>query len=210
MRLFLVAERVQGPERVRRVPEPREAVVPVPLAADPLRERRRGRGHDCTRLRKYEQLQHQGAAQDGWAPAAFVLRAADPPGPELLRVPEAMLGVVPAGKEGRLVMGCRQREERVLAFAELQLAVDPGAAHARLAGSPGAEGDRVSTGGREHPGPPALDPRPLAPEEEAGLDAPGKCRGARQALDLAHDLPLRHEHLSGRKRHRVGDPGCSG
>ena len=50
-----VEERV---ERERRVAQPAVAVVPVPLAADPLRQRRRRRSDDAAGRRVGERLQH--------------------------------------------------------------------------------------------------------------------------------------------------------
>ena len=61
-RLFDVAGADECEQRQRRVAEPAEAVVPVPHAADPLRQRRRRRGDDSAGRRIREGLERQQAS----------------------------------------------------------------------------------------------------------------------------------------------------
>ena len=56
------AERVQRPQRERRVADPAVAVVPVALAAGRLRQRRRGRGDERAGRRERQALQRERAA----------------------------------------------------------------------------------------------------------------------------------------------------
>ena len=62
LRLPVEAERVQRPQRERRVADPRVAVVPVALAARRLGQRRRGRRDERAGRREREPLQREGAA----------------------------------------------------------------------------------------------------------------------------------------------------
>ena len=83
----------QRVERERRVAQPAVAVVPVALAADPLRQRRRRRGDDAAGRLVRERLQHDERRAHGLAVLALVPAAAEPLAPVALGVLERLLGV---------------------------------------------------------------------------------------------------------------------
>src|SRR5207244_2250558 len=76
--LLAVAEAEEGPGREGGVAQPAEAVVPIQVAADPLRQGGRRRGDDGTRGGVGEELEHQGTARHLVAVGAAVAAAGRP------------------------------------------------------------------------------------------------------------------------------------
>ncbi len=99
-RLPVEAECVQGAEHERAVADPGEAVVPIPLTARRLRQRRRARGHDRARRRVAQALQRQRATFDVRTPGMVGdSRQAQPPAPEVLRLAELLERLVLARRD---------------------------------------------------------------------------------------------------------------
>jgi len=92
----------QRVEREARVADPRVAVVPVPLAADPLREARRRGGDDGPGRVEAEELERQCRPVHHLAPPARVAGPPEPPAPEGRGLPEPGLHL-----RGREVEPCR-------------------------------------------------------------------------------------------------------
>src|SRR5262249_15980132 len=84
-RLAAVTEHREGEECEGRVAEPAISIIPVALAADLLRERGGGRGHDRPSRRIGQQLQREGAPNDNVAVWSVIPAIADPLDPECTR-----------------------------------------------------------------------------------------------------------------------------
>src|SRR5205807_1073530 len=78
-RLLVVLTDEQGFERQGCVAHPAIPVVPVPRAAESLRQRGGGRGDDPARRRERERLEGEERADHRLAPRAAVVRAARGP-----------------------------------------------------------------------------------------------------------------------------------
>ena len=104
VRLPVEAERVEAPERERRVPDPGVAVVPVALAARGLGEGGRGRGDDRPGGRVGQPLERERAALEVGAPRMVgEVAAVEPVLPVMGR---------PGQPPGRLVDRARRRSAR--------------------------------------------------------------------------------------------------
>ena len=91
------AERVEAPERERRVADPRVAVVPVALAAGRLGQRRGGGGDDRAGRRVREALERERAALEVGAPRVVgELAAVEPVLPVMGGPDQAVVGLVVA------------------------------------------------------------------------------------------------------------------
>src|SRR6266516_3658830 len=82
LRFAAVAEDGQRVEREARIAQPAIAVIPVPLAADPFRQRGGRRRHDRAGRRIGQQLQRQRAAPDHVPVRSIVAAIGDPLAPE--------------------------------------------------------------------------------------------------------------------------------
>ena len=110
-------------DREGRVAHPREAVVPVAVAADLLGKRRcRGGGHR-SRRRVSQQLERERAAQHLVRPGPVVLVPLDPALPPLRRRAQAPLDAPAVGRGKRAVDAEDEREERRAAVGELEPSV---------------------------------------------------------------------------------------
>ncbi len=108
-------ERLEGE---RRVPDPRVAVVPVPLAARRLRKRGRERGHRRARRHVGEALDRQRRPLHRVAqPVVRDPRGGEPPPPEARRRVDPGLRLVVALRGSKL-LGPRERAVRLLAGLE--------------------------------------------------------------------------------------------
>ena len=115
VRLPVEAERVERPQRERRVADPRVAVVPVALAARRLGQRRRGRGDERTGGRVGQALQRERAALEVRAPRVVgEVAARQPVLPVMRGPPQPLVGLVV--RAGGLVLAPRERAEPVVAF----------------------------------------------------------------------------------------------
>ena len=132
-------ERVQRAQHERAVADPGEPVVPVPLAAERLGQRRRARRHDRPCGRVAQRLQRERAPFDVGTPGMVGdLGRAEPVTPELLGPPQLL---------ERLVVGARhrsapgQRDPRRLTLLERGPGVHTGAQRAepQAAGHPQRE-----------------------------------------------------------------------
>ena len=118
VRLVVEAERVQAPQRERRVAHPAVPVVPVPFPAGRLGERGRGRGQQRAGGRVRQALQRERAALQDAAPRMIGERSVvQPPAPEV-RGPTHARGRVLV-RQRRLVVRPRQRDEVAIAFLHL-------------------------------------------------------------------------------------------
>ena len=103
-------QRVEAPQRERRVSDPRVPVVPVALATRRLWERGRPRGHQRAGRRVHEALQRERAPLQVDAPGVIgELALVQPLTPVLLRPPHPVGGVLVVGRW--LVVGPRERDE---------------------------------------------------------------------------------------------------
>ena len=182
--LARVADQVRRTDRHGRVAGPGVAVVPVALAADPLRERGRGGCHHGAGAAVDQQLEHQRRAQHVVPPGAVVLQLARPLAPEVARAAQLIKGAV--GRH-RLGPGTAPGEHEPGALAGAQ--PDHGA------GSPlgpllprravADHGDQCVAGGaaREHAMLAALDHGPLRAVAEARVEDGLELHSALPAVD---------------------------
>ena len=127
--LLVEAERVEAPQREGRVADPREAVVPVALAARGLGQRRRGGRADRARRRVGQPLEGQGAALEVPLPRVVgEVAVREPLVPEVGRVDEAVVGLVVGLRA--LVLGPRERDEGGVAVAQRRARPGPRALEA--------------------------------------------------------------------------------
>ena len=141
-RLVDVFRLEQRGERQRRVAQPAVAVVPVAKPADPLRQRRRRRGHDSARRRVGERFQHRQRAVEQIAPFLWQrhLAAGVPLAPEALGLGERHFGVDARGL-GIVRRVPREREGHALALLDRELGDRP---HVLAAGvRRGAKAERI-------------------------------------------------------------------
>ena len=94
VRLVVEAERVQPPQRERRVAHPAVSVVPVPFPARRLGERRGGGGQQRARGRVRQALQRERAALQDAAPRMIGERSVVQPSPPEVRGPPHARGRV--------------------------------------------------------------------------------------------------------------------
>ena len=198
------AELEKGIEGEGRVPHPGEAIVPVALATDRLRQRGRGGGGDRSGGREHEQLQREGAAQDRVSPGAVVGPARGPGSPEPLRVSKAPLHLRPSREYQRLAVRACDRDQGLVARGDLEATGHGVPTVFGQARRPVADGERFTPHGRHRHFAAALDTRPLGAIGKARLHPPAHRHPAGQPLDPANKLPFRSKYLSG-ERHRVGD-----
>src|SRR6185369_949728 len=168
--------------------QPGVPVVPVAVAADPLREAGRRRGDDRPRRRERHQLEREGGTLDGLPPPAVVLRLPDPGLPEAERVAKLLpaerveavrgrpLAVAAAGDdEGSLaplleeevggepvaVGGARQGRQDVERSARRREAPSPRRRSGRDARPPVVEGGAALHAERDRPADAADEPHDL-------------------------------------------------
>ena len=125
LRLLSVAEREEGIQRQRRVAQPAEAVVPVALAADLLRQRRRRRRDDRARRPVRQPFEDERAADDLLAVRALVGAAVGPRRPRRARGLELRVHLVARQPSWRELVRklVREDDERLLAGAQRPVAL---------------------------------------------------------------------------------------
>ena len=122
VRLRVEPERVQAPQRERRVADPRVAVVPVPLAPRRLGQRGGRRRHQGAGGRVGEALERERAPLQVDPPGVVgELSVVQPFAPVLLGAPHPVGGVLVGLR--RLVVGPRQRDEPLVAVAHRRVRV---------------------------------------------------------------------------------------
>ena len=195
----------QRVEHERRVTNPAEAVVPVALAADLLGQRCRGRGRDRARGRVDQQLQRQGAADDGLSPLDPRPQALGPVPPHRSGRRQPALDVATAGDHERFLVSSAQREESPSPGYRIELPSDRSRRQLRLASAPRTQRQGIATlRGHWHPSPSADAGRP-GTEAEPRREIPAHRNRPSHRLDGANDLPLRAQVGSG-QGHGVNDP----
>ena len=149
--LARAAQVQQGVEREGRVAHPAEAVVPVALAADLLGQRGGRRRRDRPGRGVEEQLERQRAADHGVAPRTVVGALRGPAPPVGGRGFQPPLDVLARREDQRLLVGRAQRDQRRAGRSRLEAPGDRLVVDLRLAGVPGAHGQRVAAS-RRRPG----------------------------------------------------------
>ena len=200
----MVAQTQQRFEREARVARPGEAVVPVHVAAEAFRERRRGSRDDRAGRRVDEQLQHERAADDLFAPGAVVSSLAGPARPEGARALEPLLDPRAGREDDGIHVGEGDREERRRACLRDELADEGPVFDARLARVEALERERVVRAGGEEAARAAVDLRGGAAVGEAGLEPPAHAHTPREPFDPSCQLAQRCETVVG-QREGVGD-----
>ena len=97
-RFIVIAGAHQRYQGQRRVTNPAEAVVPIALAAQVLRQRSRRGGGDAACLNKGERLKRQQRPNDGFAPMAAIGAALRPFAPKPERLGQGGIGINRRGK----------------------------------------------------------------------------------------------------------------
>ena len=187
-------------QRQRRVPQPAVAVIPVPDAADPFRQRRRRRGDDPSRRLVDECLQHDERPDDDRAPVVGYLRLAgtDPLAPEVVRLHERVLGIDHRRQVSvRGEPGEGERHSFALLHRERRDRAEVLAARPRV----GTETEAVGACDRDSRMVDAPHPRDDVPEVEADDELRPHLHRAANALDDAHDV-----RCLVARRHEVVDP----
>ncbi len=118
VRLVVEAERVQPPQRERRVAHPAVPVVPVPFPARCLGERRRGCRQQRAGGRVRQALQRERAALKDAAPRMIGERSVVQPSAPEVRGPAHARGRVLV-RQRRVVVRPRQRDEVAIALLHL-------------------------------------------------------------------------------------------
>ena len=167
------------------------AVVPVPDAADLLREGGRRRGHDAARRRERQGLEDGERLEHRLPPLARVRAPLGPFAPELLGLVERDLGVDRLGRE--LVGGVpREDEGDAVAFADGEVGDRAQVLAAGLDRRPEAERVRSGHG----------DPRVVEPaypgDDRAVVEADDQLQVHRHTATLADDEPDDVGRLSAR------------
>ncbi len=195
--LLEVAREQHGLERVGGVAQPAVPVVPVPGAAELLRQGRRDGGHYPARGRVRHGLEDDEGPGDGLLPVPLDRLGAVPVAPELQGVLEGVEGVGPV--RGLLVAAApRQDEGDALALADDE--VGHGAEVAALDRGGGPEPHRVRAGDGLQLITAAAHPR----HDRAVVEAQGQLGGhADLALEALDDAD--HVGVVAARRHEVGD-----
>ena len=202
-RLGVTAQLQQRLQGERGVANPAVAVVPVPLAADTLGQRRGRRRRDRSRLREHEQLQRERGPQDRGAPGAGVAQPSRPVVPECRRGVQPRLDVAPRREHERLAVCRDQRQHRPATVRDVETPGDGALLQGRAAGVPRADRERVAAVHGDGPCPPRHEPRRRRGVTEARLDPPAQGHPAGQAFDTSGELANRAQSDPG-KRHRIG------
>ena len=164
-------------EREAGVAEPAVPVVPVPDAADLLRERGRRRGHDAARRGVRHRLQHHQRAEDGVGVAAAERAGDEPLVPVLARV---LVGVVRRDRAGRVDVRREPGQHERNPLARLRREVRDGAQVLAAQVDRRAKSDRVRAGDRD----PGVVLEPAHPGDDAAV------------VEADHELhPHRHAPL---------------
>ena len=119
-RLVEVARIHERQQCERRVAQPAEAIVPVPLAADPFGKRRRRRGHQSTGRSIRQRLERDERSIDGVDPLAAILAFLRPLVPESLRIVER-LSRVDRRVRGQVRWRVRQDEGNEVSLSDDEL-----------------------------------------------------------------------------------------
>ena len=185
-----VADRVERGEGERGVPEPHEAVVPVPHAADGLGQRGGGRGDDRPGLRVGQQLERQRRALDHAAERPAVAHARRPARPERGGDVELARALVAVDRVDVVVVVA---EDHPALLALLQREAGGGGG---LLDDPlerlgaGEREDLIGAVGGEQAVPQQLEPGGAGPVLEAGHEDHLHRHPAAGAADLAVDLRM--------------------
>ena len=201
---FVVA--VQLEQRVdeeARIANPTEAVVPIALAADFLRQRGRRRRHGCARRREDERLEHEGAARHRIAPGTVVAASGDPRLPERDRVREPCLQRLTRRKHERFGIRRREREQRTRAALQFEVGAHRVVVLGGGAGIPARH--RNCAGRRDRPAVARVPPRRRRGVVEPRREMPAHRHRAGEPFERPHDLAHRLE-ASVRQRQRVDHP----
>jgi hypothetical protein len=171
-RLIQVAGVDERKQRQRRVAEPAVAVVPVALAAGPLRQRCRRRGDDPSRRTVGEALEDDERLQNGVPVGPRVTAARRPFPPERLGLAQRRLGV-DGNRKVRMRGEPGQRERHPFAGADLERRHRRRVLDARRYRPP--QHERVRAGGRNMRAVETAqrgdDPAVAEPDHELGANA---------------------------------------
>src|SRR5690348_5283229 len=189
--LGVTPELKQRLQRERGIAQPRKAIVPVAIAADALRQRRRGRGGDGAGWREHEKLQRERAPHDRVTPRSLIGERAAPSAPEGHGGIDPRVDLLPCRNDERLAVRSGHRQQRAPAVARLELAFDGDSVTPSDAGVPGADPEGIAAGQRDGKRAPWLDPRRGARIVEARLYPPAHRHSTGEALDTPRQLAKR-------------------